>query len=437
MAVEPSHPDSITAPRVPRSDLIERTDDRFKLHKDIYSDPDIFEWEMEELFEKNWVFLAHENRVEQPNDYLTLKVGRQPVILSRDDRGELHCFYNRCRHRGTMVCRSDQGNTARFRCMYHAWTYSSRGDLVTVPDREGYPEDMDMDELGLVEVPRLKNFHGLVFVSLNEDVVPFDEYLGQAKPYLEQFFAGRNLTMSPAQTFTYDGNWKLQMENGIDGYHPPFVHPTSNVAGNTKDTSSGYEFDPEDLNKAVSFRGGHGGVIMNIPRSNDSGPRYRAMKRWGFGTPENLELEDSALFVHMSLFPNLSLIGSWVAIRRPQPISVDETEVTYYFYHPDDADPELVEQIQIERDEFFGGGAGSGSPDDIVAMHNVQKGCQAEGLNGSEVAYNDLSKGLHREVPKQPDGLPPYRRAGHLTDDAHFRGMYSWWYERWIETHQT
>lgn len=402
------------------------TGDRFKLHGAVYTDPSIFAWEMEQLLECSWVFLAHEGLVQYPNDYWTTRIGRQPVILCRDGEGKLHCFLNRCRHKGMKVCRSQQGNSSRFRCMYHSWTYRNTGELLNLPDRKGYGPDSVLQQLGLIEVPNLVNFHGLIFASLSPSAVPFEDYLGNAAAYLARLFRKETKLVAGIHRYTLDCNWKLHMENSVDCYHVPFVHATTYSSGGSE-ICADYRFEPSTLNKGIYIGNGHYATTLRLtPSVPESGRKL--IKEWGFGAAEG---DDEGLICQFSLFPNLVVLGNWQLIRHFQPLSVNQTEVTYYYYHPRDADMEMQRTYQRLRDEFFGGGSGTGSPDDVVVLQNLQQALEAVGVDSWEAPYNDLSKGLQRETAKVDDGLPPYELAGHASDDAHYRGFYRWWAQQW------
>lgn len=404
--------------------LVEEIDGRFKVHRDVYTDPSIFDWEMKELFEQSWTFVCHESLVAEPNDYFTTQVGKQPVLVTRDESGTVHCFLNRCRHRGAKVCRSKEGNSARFRCMYHSWTYKNSGELLNMPDREGYPPDFDMDSLGLLEVPRVENFHGLIFVTFREDGPSLSEHLGPAETYLKRFFDRDVVVSRNAETFSYtvESNWKLQLENTVDAYHVPFVHSTTPIGS----LGGNYEFDPTGLAKSVNIGSGHYATTIPLhPKMPEI--MKKVLREWSFGS-----VNGTPLLVQLVIAPNLAILGNWLLIRRLKPQAPDRTEVTYYFFHPRGVDSEEISSLQEYRDDFFGGGAGRGSPDDMVALHICQEGIQAGSSDAPEAPYNDLSKGLHREVERvEEDGLPPYERAGQMTDDAHFRGFFRWWDRRW------
>jgi len=101
------------------SHLITETETDFSVHQSVYNDPEIFAAEMQRLFENNWCYVAHESEIEKPGDFRTAAIGRIPVIVSRGDDGKVYVNVNACRHRGTLVCREERGNTRFFVCPYH------------------------------------------------------------------------------------------------------------------------------------------------------------------------------------------------------------------------------------------------------------------------------------------------------------------------------
>src|SRR5262245_29280194 len=158
-----------------------------RLHGRIYTEPAIFALEIERIFERTWVYLAHESEIAQGGDYKATYVGLQPVIVARDlDDGAVRVLFNRCRHRAAIVCQQMYGNASGFRCAYHGWTYNSRGDLVGVPFRQGYGPDFDPQELGLVPVPRVASYRDFLFASLSPEGPSLEEHLGHARPYLDR-----------------------------------------------------------------------------------------------------------------------------------------------------------------------------------------------------------------------------------------------------------
>src|SRR5580700_8737154 len=103
------------------------------VNRSIFSDQRIFEEEAARVFGKSWLFVGHESQIPNRGDYFVSQAGREPVIVARDEDGQVQVLLNVCTHRGMPVCRYDRGNAKRFTCAYHAWTFSTNGDLVGVP----------------------------------------------------------------------------------------------------------------------------------------------------------------------------------------------------------------------------------------------------------------------------------------------------------------
>src|SRR5271169_10292 len=114
-----------------------------RVHRQIYSDPAIFELELRRIFGVAWIYVGHESQVKNPGDYFRSFIGRKPVVLVRDTEGEVRVIHNQCAHRGSLVVANDKGNTDEFQCCYHGWTYHLDGRLKAVPLQHGYPHDFD------------------------------------------------------------------------------------------------------------------------------------------------------------------------------------------------------------------------------------------------------------------------------------------------------
>ncbi len=185
--------------------------------------------EAERVFGRCWQFLAHETEVPQAGgDYVVRYLGGGSIIVVRGEDGEVRAMANSCRHRGTLLCRTEMGNTSHFRCPYHGWTYRNTGALAGVPAQEEvYGVEMDKNEWSLTQVPRLENYGGLIFGCLDENAPPLADYLGDMTWYLDLISkkktqGGLEVRGEP-QRWIIDSNWKLGADNFCRGGRLPHV----------------------------------------------------------------------------------------------------------------------------------------------------------------------------------------------------------------------
>src|SRR5512144_339438 len=154
-----------------------------RVRREVYTDPGIFEEEMARIHETVWIYCGHESQVPKAGDYATVQIGRQPMIMVRGANGKVNVLYNRCPHRGNMICGDRSGNTGEFfRCSYHAWTFHHDGRLRTIPMMEsGYAGtrlNKDSPELCVKRAARVESYRGFVFASLAADGPTLKEFLG-------------------------------------------------------------------------------------------------------------------------------------------------------------------------------------------------------------------------------------------------------------------
>jgi phenylpropionate dioxygenase-like ring-hydroxylating dioxygenase large terminal subunit len=146
-----------------------------RIEPSLYYDPNLFEAELDRIFYKTWIWVAHESELPNPGDFVTTTIGRQPVIVVRDKSGAVNVLQNRCRHRGATVCEAPKGNAKGFTCPYHSWSYALDGTLRALPYGDGYEGVCDKGDLPLKKL-RVGVYHGLVFASFNEEIESLDGF---------------------------------------------------------------------------------------------------------------------------------------------------------------------------------------------------------------------------------------------------------------------
>lgn len=390
----------MTASATAATDLI--TDD-WRIHGSVYTSPEIFALEQRHLFHDQWLYVAHESEVAHPGDYKTTYAGTQPVIVTRgSDDGEIRVLLNRCRHRGSAVCRQESGNANYFRCPYHGWTYRNSGELRGITYDAGYT-DLDRDSLGLVAAPRVSVYAGFVFASFAHDGPTLPEYLGHAGPYLDivaaQGAGGIRLSAGSHRA-RYRANWKLQVENTIDNYHFGFVH--------------------RSFLEVLADRIGQPPPIVHNILTN---PEWRTIDLGGghsvheFGDPHtgNNQGQLGDLPFNLIVFPNLCFVGAQV--RHVLPKAADRTEVRLYpIMHEGESDEDNAGILRAH--ESFYGPSGMGYADDIeVSFDRV-----ADGLQAVEDDWLIMSRGIQNEQ-LQEDGTI----IGKAADEVPQRAFYRRW----------
>ncbi|TMG89219.1 MAG: Rieske 2Fe-2S domain-containing protein [Betaproteobacteria bacterium] len=155
----------------------------FRVHRDVYSDPDLHELEHKFIFERTWNFLALESQIGKPNDFVTGHIGRTPVLATRDAKGRLCAFVNVCRHKGAMLCAAEEGNAKYHVCPYHGWAYDASGKNVDIKDRKtgSYPPSFEAEDHNLVPLARVASYKGFIFGSLSDEVPPLEDFLGDMR----------------------------------------------------------------------------------------------------------------------------------------------------------------------------------------------------------------------------------------------------------------
>ena len=192
-----------------------------KLDRRIFVDQAIYDEEMEKIFGRAWLMVAHESLVPKKNDFFLSYMGQDPVIVTRDSENKVHVILNMCRHRGNRVTRADDGNAKRFMCTYHGWTFENDGRLTHIPgEQEAYYGAIDKSEMGLIEA-RVEIYAGIIFACWDKGAPSLEAWLGDARWYLDLTFNHNDAGMIAIgpQKWIEQCNWKTPVDNCSDNYH--------------------------------------------------------------------------------------------------------------------------------------------------------------------------------------------------------------------------
>ena len=413
------------------ADLIDR--ERREVAMRVMSDPAIFQLELERIWATNWIVLAHESEIPEPGDFVTRKIGDDPVILTRDTNGEIRCLLNVCPHRGATVCRTDAGNNKLFRCIYHGWAFNLDGSVRGIPFREQMYGDCteDVGQVGLRRA-RVEVFAGIVFVCWDESAPPLRDYLGEFGYYLDLMFnrTKRGLeVLGPPQRFVINANWKTAAEQfGGDGYHAGQLHRYLGAAlgVNMSDPRVGQMHAPKvstpeghniicfDLEDMFAMIGG-GKELSPLERINILPPPgvppqlvHEVVESLG---EKELKLMTSTPPSNGGLFPNVGLWNTaynplpdgrpapFISFRTYVPVGVDKFEFCMWVLVARDADEEYREQVRLAT-SFTQGAAGFIEGDDGEIWPGQYQGSKGFIARQSTMKYWALA-GNH-----PPEGWP-------------------------------
>lgn len=363
----------------------------FRVSREIFTNAAVFEAEMRALFEGGWIFLGLESQAANPHDFFTTFAGRVPILVQRDGEGTLRAFVNSCPHKGARLAQVRQGNARLHICPYHSWSFDSAGRNKAVKWKAAgcYSESFDRDDHGLARLPQFEAYRGFLFGSLSSDVPPLSAYLGEAAKLLDLVAdqSDEGLELIPGQvTFTYEANWKLQLENCSDAYHFTSAHPSyirvlerrqkelsEDVVASVWESSDYWKEDTQGVGGgSFSFANGHVlnwgvfGVTPAIPlyeRAGELAERHGKAKRdWMF----NMR--------NLTIFPNLQVAENASSqLRVIRPLGPGLTEMRTWCIAPKGESASARRQRIRQYEDFFNP-TGMATPDDTVSYENCQIG---------------------------------------------------------------
>ncbi|MEC7488391.1 MAG: aromatic ring-hydroxylating dioxygenase subunit alpha [Pseudomonadota bacterium] len=407
----------------------------------IFFDPEIYRDELTQVFAKVWLFMGHESQLPNPGDYFTNYMGEDPVIVWRDTTGKIRVFLNSCRHRGMRVCRTDVGNSKQFTCPFHGWSYSSEGKLVGVPFLEdAYFNDLEREEWGLFEVPRIQSYGGLLFANMDTDCISLDDYLADLRWYLDIYLSralGKIQVLAGRQRYSCNTNWKIAGENFAgDTYHLPYSHGSLFRVDAPQLNPVSYTHSPDLY--SVTTAHGHGlcGVSAagerfdaDLKLAKELGPEaLEYVDETQRRLEERLSKEQAKVYTLAfgNVFPNFSF-NNFSALRP----------FGFYLWHPKGPDkieawqwsgvdseaPQAIKDIcrsQFQRQQAAAGIAGQ---DDTENFEQVTEATR--GVIGQSLVFN-YQMGLgHEKDVKPPHYLPG--TVGPYYSEQGQRNYYRYW----------
>jgi len=341
------------------------------LEPNLYLEPEIVRLEQRAIFERTWQLAGHVSDLAEPGSYMTTEVVDQPVLVVRDQDGEIRAFRNVCRHRGSRLLAGSGQCGKAIRCLYHGWTYRTDGTLIGVPEGRDIP-DLDKSRLGLHQV-RAEVFCGLIFVNLDPGAEPLGARLGGLAerlarydlPSLKRF--GRGGDVQPA-------NWKVVVENYIEGYHIPIAHPSLMRLLDYQ------RYDVEVYDDWVWFEA----PMRDKPSDNRLERLYQRLVRPAPG----LGPEDRRVWRFVLIYPNttIDLYPDQVNTWRLWPDGADVTRDDWgTFRHPDaPASSRVVQRINNVLNTTV-------LKEDVDLVDNVQRGIRTRGYHPGPLSQREAA----------------------------------------------
>jgi len=352
------------------------------LNKLCYTQSDFLQVERQEIFQRSWQFVCHEEKLRDIGCYVTAEIEGQSVFVTRTESGELKAFYNVCKHRAHELL-SGEGQTRLIMCPYHAWTYKLDGSLFKVR-RSEYIEDFDQKEICLTGI-QLETFCNLIFVNLDSEAKSLASQTGNLAQEINAFAPDiGELTFSKRLTYTVQANWKAVVDNFLECYHCPIAH---------RDFCSLIDMDTYQV-KTHGIYSSH----MAKATTGDANNAYSV---------DDASVTDHAVWF---LWPNITLMrypgrGNFM-VWRFYPINELTTyEVFDFFFESVDMNESEREAIKF-IDEVL-------QPEDIGLVESVQRGMRTPAFEEGRFMVDPAGSGMSEHAVHHFHGLvlDAYRRV--------------------------
>ena len=417
-----------------------------RVHRKLYTDPGIFELEMQRIFGRAWVYIGHESQVKNPGDYFATQIGRRPILLVRAEDGSLHVIHNQCAHRGAMVVATEKGNAPEFTCCYHGWTYHLDGKIKGVPLNHGYPQDFDArnPKVAMLPVARVKSHRGFVFATEAAEGPSLEDALGHIITSIDDMIdrapEGELDASGGVFKHAYDANWKVYFENLCDAAHPIFAHRSSIEAAQAqsddahsdgsgeiairqmRQNGAPYSFWETQVGiwtypNGHSYLGDYHDDSKLVAALND--PVFReyldALEKHK-GKAEAKRILEVRRW-NSNIYPNVSLMSQFQQLRVVQPISVNRTIVYTYNFRMKGA-PEQMFRNTIAFANIVNGTGSLVLTDDLEIYNRIDMGLHSEGAE-----WLQIGRGYQSDQPDEHGG----RRGINSTSEVYIRNMWDAW----------
>jgi len=396
----------------------------------IFYDDAIYEQELEKVFARCWLFVAHESQIPKTGDYITTTMGEDEVIVIRQKSGGIKVFLNACPHRGNKVCFAESGSTRGFICNYHGWSFNVEGNLIGQHESGVYEDsNFDKSQWGLKEVAQVDSYKGLVFATFDPEAPSLKEYLGPITWYMDALFdnqeSGTEFVGGCIRS-TYECNWKIAAENFVgDILHAGWTHDSAARAMLGGSVAKVSDFEES---YAVNWNG-HGYEFALDTVGNVAVLGESALNKYLHtikpSVAERLGDFRSNMIGSVSsctIFPNFSFLPGQNTVRVWQPRGPNKMELFTWVVVNKSA-PEDV------KEKWRKGAMMTFSPTGVFEMDDGENWeyC-TKTARGRVTAQQDLFVGLGMDTLLTDTSLPANVYEGQL-NEANSRAFYQYWYD--------
>jgi phenylpropionate dioxygenase-like ring-hydroxylating dioxygenase large terminal subunit len=377
-----------------------------RVRKEVYTDPAIFELEMQRIHETVWIYCGHESQVPRVGDYHAVQIGRQPMLMVRGKDMQVRVLYNRCPHRGSMMCGDRRGNTGEFfRCSYHAWTFHHDGRLRTIPmmesGYEGTRMNRDNPDCNMKRAARVASYRGFIFASLADKGPGLVEFLGNSKIAFDDMCdrapQGEVEIVPNCFRVIQHSNWKIFLENQLDALHPSVTHQSTGRAAREVEVDiekrtgkaplsyhmlsafATVTIDKWDAFQTLNYPHGHcilTGYMGLRPKDPETLEYERVMEK-AYGRQRTEEILGVNIH-HVLLYPGLSVQSPLQQLRAVRPLGVDRTLTEIWHFRLKGA-PEPIYRRALAYYNLVNSPSTMINADDLENFWKVQTGLSSEG----------------------------------------------------------